>query len=81
MGIVPLFSTLKRTISDVSAFSVKDRWVRPTARDSEPFTHSLEEWIEVLILGLKPMMAQGLLSFHHLENLEHRLWQHLQQQQ
>ena len=80
MGIVPLFFTFKKTNSDVSAVSVKDRWVRPTARDSEPFTLSLEEWIEVIILGLKTMVVQGLLSFHHLENLEHRLCQHLQQQ-
>ena len=81
MGIVPLFSKFKQTNSDVSAVSVKDRRVRPTARDSEPFTLSLEEWIEVIILGLKTMVVQGLLSFHHLENLEHHLWQHLQQQQ
>ena len=80
MGIVPLFSTFKQTNSDVSAEG-PDRRVRPTARDSEPFTLSLEEWIEVIIVGLKTMAVQGLLSFHHLENLEHRLWQHLQQQQ
>ena len=79
MAIVPLFSTFKQTNSDVSAVSFKDRRVRPTVRDSEPFTLSLEEWIEVIILGLKTMVVQGLLSFHHLENLEHRLWQHLQQ--
>ena len=81
MGIVPLFFTFKQTISDVSAVSVKDRRVRPTARDSEPFTHSLEEWIEVIILGLKTMVVHGLLSFYHLENLEHRLWHHFQWQQ
>ena len=69
------------TNSEVSAVSVMDRLVRPIAREFEPLTHSLEEWIEVTIFGLKIMVVQGLLSFHNLESLEHSFWQNLQQQQ
>ena len=78
---MPLFSTFKHTKSEDSVASVRDRRVRPIARGSEPLTLSLEEWIEVTIFGLKMIVVQGLLSFHHFENLGHRLWQHLQQQQ
>jgi hypothetical protein len=42
---------------------------------------SLEEWMELTILGLKTMVMQGLLSFHHFSILGHLLRQHLQQQQ
>jgi len=42
---------------------------------------SLEEWIELTILGLITIVVQGLWSFHHFENLGHRLRQHLIQQQ
>ena len=70
----------KQTNSEVSAVSVMDRLVRPIAREFEPLTLSLAEWIEVTIFGLKIMVVQGL-SFHHLESLGHSFWQHLQQQQ
>ena len=59
----------KQTNSEISAVSVMDRLVRPIAREFEPLTLSLEEWIEVTIFGLKIMVVQGLLSFHHLESL------------
>jgi hypothetical protein len=36
--------------------------------------------MEVTIFGLTIIVVQGL-SFHHFENLGHRLWQHLEQQQ
>ena len=42
---------------------------------------SLDEWIDFTILGLTTIMVQGLLSFHHFENLGHRLQQHFEQQQ
>jgi hypothetical protein len=41
---------------------------------------SLDEWIELKILGLTTIMVQGLWSFHHFENLGHRLQQYLMQQ-
>jgi hypothetical protein len=42
---------------------------------------SLKELIEFTILGFTTTVVQGLWSFHHLENLGHRLQQHLAQQQ
>ena len=74
----PLLSAFKPTNSEVSASSVNDRRVRPLAQDSEPLTLSLEEWIEVTIFVSKIIVVQGL-SFHHFENLVHRLRQHLEQ--
>jgi hypothetical protein len=37
--------------------------------------------MELTIFGLTTIMVQGLLSFHHFENLGHRLRQHFEQQQ
>jgi hypothetical protein len=45
------------------------------------FKLSFEECIEFTIFGLKTNVVHGLLSFHHLENSEQSLRQHLQQQQ
>jgi len=41
---------------------------------------SLEGWTELTILGLITIVVQGLWSFHHFENLGHRLQQYLIQQ-
>ena len=51
------------------------------ALDSEHLTLSFDELIEVTIFGLKTIVVEGLLSFHHFENFGHRLRQHLKQQQ
>ena len=59
----------KQNNSEVSAVSVMDRLVRPIAREFQPLTLSLAEWIEVTIFGWKIMVVQGLLYFHHLESL------------
>jgi hypothetical protein len=80
VGIALLLSVFKQTNLEVFEASVRDRRLRPLARDSEPLTFSPEEWIEVTILGLNIIVVQGLLSFHHFENLKHRLQQHLKQQ-
>ena len=43
----------KQNNSEVSAVSVMDRLVRPIAREFEPLTLSLAEWIEVTIFGFE----------------------------
>jgi hypothetical protein len=80
MGIALLLSAFKQTNSALPAVSVRDRRVLALALDSEHLTLSLDEWIEVTIFGLKIIVVQGLLSFHHFENLGHRLRQYLKQQ-
>ena len=80
VGIALLLSVFKKINLEVFAASVRDRRFRPLAQDSESLTFSTEEWIEVKILGLYIIVVQGLLSFHHFENLKHRLQQHLKQQ-
>jgi hypothetical protein len=69
-----------KDISSVtSAASVNECLTLLLALDPEHLKLSLDEWIE-LILGLTTVMVQGLLSFHHFENLGHRLQQHFEQQ-
>ena len=79
VGIALLASAFKQTSSAASAASVIERLVLTLALDSEHLTLSFER-IEVTIFGLKTIVLQGL-SFHHFENLGHRLRQHFKQQQ
>jgi len=68
---VLLLSVFNPTTLEVTAASVRDRRDRPLTRDSESLTISPGERIEVTILGLTIMVVQGLLSFHHFDNLKH----------
>jgi hypothetical protein len=71
-----------KDISSVtSAASVNECLTLLLALDPEHLKLSLEEWIELTILGLTTIMVQGLLSFHHFENLGQRLQQYFEQQQ
>jgi len=76
-GTVALTLVFKETSSVASTAPVSD-CLTFFVVDCEHLTLSLDEFT---ILGLKIIVVQGLLSFHHFENLGHRLWQDLEQQQ
>ena len=71
----------KETSSVVSRGSLNECLVLLLALDPEYLKLSLDKWIELTVFGLTTIIVQGLLSFHHFENLGHRLWQHFEQQQ
>jgi hypothetical protein len=80
-GAVFLTLVFNETNVVASTASVNECLVLLLALDAEHLKLSLDEWIELTIFGLTTIMVQGLLSFHHFENLGHRFRQHLEQQQ
>jgi len=71
----------KETNSVTSTASLNECRVLLLALDPEYLELALDEWIELTIFRLTTFIVQELLSFHHFENLEHRLRQHFEQQQ
>jgi hypothetical protein len=57
-----------------SAASVNECLTLLLALDPKHLKLSLDEWTELTIFGLTTIVVQGLLSFHHFENLGHRIW-------